>query len=154
MRGGRVRDDLQELVDRVSAVLGAPATLEAADFTLLAFCAHPMGADGDGAGAAVLDVVRTRSILARGSPPAPRRWFEEFGIATAEGPLRTPDDPVAGIRTRLVLPVQHAGTTLGYLWLLDGGRTDAADLDDPALAEAVALAEEAGRRLARPDDRD
>ena len=147
-----MRDDLQELVDRVSRVLGAPATLEAADFTLLAFCAHPMG--GDGGSAAVLDAVRTRSILTRGSPPETRRWFEEFGIATAEGPLRTPDDPAAGIRTRLVLPVRHAGATLGYLWLLDGGRTDPTDLHDPALAEAVALAEEAGRRLARPDDRD
>jgi PucR C-terminal helix-turn-helix domain len=149
-----VRDDLQELVDRVSAVLGAPATLEAADFTLLAFCAHPMGGGPDGGSAAVLDAVRTRSILTRGSPAETRRWFEEFGIATADGPLRTPDDPAAGIKTRLVLPVRHAGATLGYLWLLDGGRTDPTDVADPALAEAVALAEEAGRRLARPDDRD
>ena len=70
-REGGVRDDLQELVDRVSRVLGAPATLEAADFTLLAFCAHPMG--GDGGSAAVLDAVRTRSILTRGSPPETRR---------------------------------------------------------------------------------
>ena len=121
-----MRDDLQELVDRVSAVLGAPATLEAADFTLLAFCAHPMARTARRRRGRV-DAVRTRSILTRGSPPETRRWFEEFGIATAEGPLRTPDDPVAGIRTRLVLPVRHAGTTLGYLWLLDGGRTDAAD---------------------------
>lgn len=142
-----MRDDLQELVDRVSAVLGAPATLEDADFTLLAFCAHPVSADGG----AVLDAVRTRSILTRGSPPETRRRFEEFGIATAEAPLRTPDDPAAGILTRLMIPVRHAGATLGYLWLLDGGRTDPADLDDPALAEAIALAEEAGRRLARPD---
>src|SRR4051794_40632864 len=35
-----VRDDLQELVDEVSRVLAAPATLEDAEFTLLAFCAH------------------------------------------------------------------------------------------------------------------
>jgi hypothetical protein len=144
-----VRNDLQELVDGVSRLLGAPATLEDADFHLLAFCAHPVG--GDDAGAAVLDAVRTRSILTRGSPVETRRWFEEFGIATAEAPLRTPDDPEAGILTRLVIPVRHAGRTLGYLWLLDGGRTDPADLGDPALAEAVALAEEAGRRLGRPD---
>ena len=62
-----MRDDLQDLVDRVSAVLGAPATLEAADFTLLAFCAHDGAAPT--APAAVLDAVRTRSILTRGSPP-------------------------------------------------------------------------------------
>jgi hypothetical protein len=137
-----VRDDLQELVDEVSGLLAAPATLEDADFTLLAFCSH------DESVAATMDAVRTRSILTRGSPPATRRWFEEFGIASAEGPLRTPADPDAGILTRLVLPVRHAGRTHGYLWLLDDGRTDPGDLTDPALAAAVDLATEAGRLLA------
>jgi PucR-like helix-turn-helix protein len=139
-----VRDELQELVDRVSDLLGAPATLEDADFTLLAFCAHPV----EGAETPVMDAVRTRSILGRGSTPDTRRWFEDFGIATAEGPLRTPGDPAAGILTRLVLPVRHGGRTRGYLWLLDGGRTDPAAADDPALAGAVELAAEAGRLLA------
>ena len=50
-----MRDELQELVDRVSALLGAPATLEDADFTLLAFCAHPDSGDDAGPGSA-LDV--------------------------------------------------------------------------------------------------
>ena len=139
-----MRDELQELVDRVSDLLGAPATLEDADFTLLAFCAHPV----EGAETPVMDAVRTRSILGRGSTPDTRRWFEDFGIATAEGPLRTPGDPAAGILTRLVLPVRHGGRTRGYLWLLDGGRTDPAAADDPALAGAVELAAEAGRLLA------
>jgi hypothetical protein len=138
-----VRDELQELVDRVAGLLGAPATLEDADFTLLAFCAHPV----DGADTPVMDAVRTRSILGRGSTPETRRRFEDFGIADAEGPLRTPGDPAAGILTRLVLPVRHAGRTRGYLWLLDGGRTDPA-ADDPALKAAVELAAEAGRLLA------
>ncbi|MGY1683837.1 PucR family transcriptional regulator [Geodermatophilus sp. SYSU D01176] len=146
-----MRDELQELVDRVAGLLGAPATLEDADFTLLAFCAHPV----DGADTPVMDAVRTRSILGRGSTPATRRWFEDFGIAVAEGPLRTPGDPDAGILTRLVLPVRHAGRTRGYLWLLDGGRTDPSAVDDPALAAAVELAAEAGRLLAgREDDGD
>ena len=92
-----MRDELQELVDRVAGLLGAPATLEDADFTLLAFCAHPV----DGADTPVMDAVRTRSILGRGSTPATRRWFEDFGIAVAERPLRTPGDPDAGILTRL-----------------------------------------------------
>jgi hypothetical protein len=141
-----VRDDLQELVDRVSGLLAAPATLEDADFTLLAFCAHSIG-DGDAPDGG-MDAVRTRSILTRGSPPATRRWFEEFGIASAEGPLRTPADPGAGILTRLVIPVRHAGRTHGYLWLLDEGRTDPDDLGDEALSAAVELAAEAGRLLA------
>jgi hypothetical protein len=137
-----VRDDLQELVDEVSRLLAAPATLEDADFTLLAFCAHDEGQDGG------MDAVRSRSILTRGSPPATRRWFEEFGIAAAESPLRTPADPAAGILTRLVIPVRHAGRTHGYLWLLDEGRTDPGDLGDDALAAALDLAAEAGRLLA------
>ncbi|WP_324276546.1 helix-turn-helix domain-containing protein [Blastococcus brunescens] len=137
-----MRDDLQELVDEVSRLLSAPATLEDADFTLLAFCAH------DDSAAGAMDAVRTRSILTRGSPATTRTWFEEFGIAAAEGPLRTPADPAAGILTRLVVPVRHAGRTHGYLWLLDGGRIDPADTTDPGLAAAVELAAEAGRLLA------
>jgi DNA-binding PucR family transcriptional regulator len=143
-----MRDDLQELVDEVSRVLAAPATLEDADFTLLAFCAH------DDSGAGAMDAVRTRSILTRGSPPETRRWFEEFGIASAEAPLRTPADDAAGILTRLVLPVRHAGRTRGYLWLLDGGRIDPDDAEDPALATAVALSATAGRLLAERDEDD
>ena len=137
-----MRDDLQELVDEVSRLLAAPATLEDAEFTLLAFCAH------DDSHAETMDAVRTRSILTRGSPAATRTWFEEFGIAAAEAPLRTPADEAAGILTRLVLPVRHAGRVRGYLWLLDGGRIDPTDGTDPALAAAVDLAAEAGRILA------
>ena len=137
-----MRDDLQELVDEVSRLLAAPATLEDAEFTLLAFCAH------DDSSAETMDAVRTRSILTRGSPAATRTWFEEFGIAAAEAPLRTPADEAAGILTRLVIPVRHAGRIRGYLWLLDGGRIDPADDGDPALTAAVDLAAEAGRILA------
>jgi PucR C-terminal helix-turn-helix domain len=140
-----VRDDLQELVDDVSRLLAAPATLEDADFTLLAFCAH------DELAPEAMDAVRTRSILTRGSPPETRAWFEEFGIAAAEGPLRTPADPAAGILTRLVIPVRHAGRTRGYLWLLDGGRIDPSDTGDAALAAAVARVADAGPLLADRD---
>src|SRR3954452_24594809 len=143
-KGGSVRDDLQELVDDVSRLLAAPATLEDADFTLLAFCAH------DDSTAGAMDAVRTRSILTRGSPATTRAWFEEFGIASAERPLRTAADPDAGILTRLVIPVRHGGRTRGYLWLLDGGRIDPADGDDAALAAAVDLAADARRLLAEP----
>src|SRR3954471_20329793 len=140
-----MRDDLQELVDDVSRLLAAPATLEDAEFTLLAFCAH------DDSSAETMDAVRTRSILTRGSPAATRAWFEEFGIAAAETPLRTPADEAAGILTRLVIPVRHEGRTRGYLWLLDGGRIDPSATADPALAAAVQRAAEAGRLLADRD---
>jgi hypothetical protein len=145
-----VRDDLQDLVDEVSRLLGAPATLEDSDFTLLAFCAHPDSGD-DAAPGTALDAVRTRSILTRGSPGPTRRWFEEFGIATATAPLRTPADPAAGILTRLCIPVRSDGRLHGWLWLLDEGRTDLGGPATPALAAAVELAAEAGRLLAGED---
>src|SRR3954453_17277468 len=94
-----VRDDLQELVDEVSRLLAAPATLEAAEFTLLAFCAH------DDSDAGAMGTVRTRSTGPRGPPAAPRRCVEDCGIASAEAPRRTPADEAAGSLTRLVIPV-------------------------------------------------
>ncbi len=60
---GRVTGDYQELVDEISALLGAPATLENRDFGLVAFGAHD--SDDDTA----MDPVRTRSILTRRSTP-------------------------------------------------------------------------------------
>lgn len=111
---GAVKGDYQELVDEISALLGAPATLENRDFGLIAFGAHD--SDDDTA----MDPVRTRSILTRKSTPAVRAWFEGFGITRATGPVRIPAAPDAGVfRDRLCLPVRHRGVVLGYVWLLD-----------------------------------
>lgn len=111
---GEVKGDYQELVDEISALLGAPATLENRDFGLVAFGAHD--SDDDTA----MDPVRTRSILTRRSTPAVRAWFEGFGITRATGPVRIPAAPEAGVyRDRLCLPVRHRGVVLGYVWLLD-----------------------------------
>ncbi|MBA2944720.1 helix-turn-helix domain-containing protein [Streptomyces himalayensis] len=110
----RMKGDYQELVDEISALLGAPATLENRDFALIAFGAHD--SDDDSA----MDPVRTRSILTRRSTPAVRSWFEGFGIARATGPVRIPPAPEAGVhRGRICLPVRHRGVVLGYVWLLD-----------------------------------
>ncbi|GAA3220181.1 helix-turn-helix domain-containing protein [Actinocorallia longicatena] len=126
---------MQGLVDAVSALLEAPATLEDRDFRLIAFAAH----EGE------LDPVRAGSILRRGSSAEVRAWFESFGIARAAGPVRTPADPASGILERLCLPARHRGVTYAYLWLLDGG---AIPPGDPRLAEAMELAAEAAARLA------
>lgn len=118
---GWVKGDYQELVDEISALLGAPATLENRDFGLVAFGAHD--SDDDTA----MDPVRTRSILTRRSTPAVRAWFEGFGITRATGPVRIPAAPEAGVfRGRICLPVRHRGVALGYVWLLDAdpGPTD------------------------------
>ncbi|WP_192918208.1 PucR family transcriptional regulator [Streptomyces spectabilis] len=112
-----MKGDYQELVDEISALLGAPATLENRDFELIAFGAHD---GGDGFEAADLDPVRTRSILTRRSTAAVRSWFESFGITRATAPVRIPPTPEAGVhRGRICLPVRHRGYALGYVWLLD-----------------------------------
>ncbi|MFF0788747.1 PucR family transcriptional regulator [Streptomyces spiralis] len=118
------KGDYQELVDEISELLGAPATLENRDFELIAFGAYASEEDLD---PSALDPVRTRSILTRRSTAAVRRWFEGFGITRATGPVRIPPTPEAGVyRGRICLPVRHRGVVLGYVWLLD---------DDPGPTE-------------------
>ncbi|MGW0871313.1 PucR family transcriptional regulator [Streptomyces sp. NPDC002740] len=117
--------DHQELVDEISELLGAPATLENRDFELIAFGAYDSEGELD---ASALDPVRTRSILTRRSTAAVRTWFEGFGITRATGPVRIPPTPEAGVyRGRVCLPVRHRGVVLGYVWLLD---------DDPGPSDA------------------
>lgn len=136
------RGDYQELVDEISELLGAPATLENRDFELIAFGAYASEDDLD---AAALDPVRTRSILTRRSTAAVRTWFEGFGITRAAGPVRIPPTPEAGVyRGRICLPVRHRGVVLGYVWLLD----DDPGPSDPQLAAAMQVAARIGALLA------
>jgi hypothetical protein len=130
-----VGPDLQELVDEVSRLLGSPATLEDRSFHLVAYGSQP----------ARVDAVRRTSILQRESPAAVRRWFEQFGIADSEEPVRTPGAPELGVLPRLCLPARFGGMTYGYLWLLDEG----SDGRPEDLALARDLAARAGWLLAR-----
>ncbi|MBI0299512.1 helix-turn-helix domain-containing protein [Streptomyces sp. PRKS01-29] len=149
-----MRDDYQQLVDEITAVLRAPATLENRDFALIAFGAQD-SEDSDETAEPALDPVRTRSILQRRSTAAVRAWFEAFGIARAQAPLRIPPDPAAGVfMGRICLPVRHRGVVHGYVWLLDDGHL--ADLElggpartpDPRLARAMETADRIGALLA------
>ncbi|MFF8814959.1 PucR family transcriptional regulator [Streptomyces pactum] len=147
-----MRGDYQQLVDEISATLGAPATLEDRDFALIAFGAHD--SEGD-VGELALDPVRTRSILQRRSTAAVRAWFEGFGIARAQAPLRIPPDPAAGVfMGRICLPALHRGVVRGYVWLLDDGHLSDLELGgpgaprDPRLAQAMETAGRIGALLA------
>lgn len=137
-----MKGDYQDLVDEISALLGAPATLENRDFRLIAFGAHDSDSDGS---ELVLDPVRTRSILTRQSTATVRSWFEGFGIARASGPVRIPAAPEAGVlRGRICLPVRHRGIVQGYVWLLDQEPSP----DAGALAAAMEVAQRIGILLA------
>ncbi|WP_327133715.1 helix-turn-helix domain-containing protein [Streptomyces sp. NBC_01343] len=134
-----MKGDYQDLVDEISALLGAPATLENRDFRLIAFGAHDSEDD------LAMDPVRTRSILTRQSTAAVRAWFEGFGIARATGPVRIPAAPDAGVfRGRICLPVRYRGIVQGYVWLLDQEPGPGPD----ALAAAMEVAERIGILLA------
>ncbi|MFJ3666579.1 PucR family transcriptional regulator [Streptomyces sp. NPDC090106] len=136
------KGDYQELVDELSELLGAPATLENRDFELIAFGAYDSEGDLD---PTALDPVRTRSILTRRSTAAVRTWFEGFGITRATGPVRIPPTPEAGVyRGRICLPVRHKGVVLGYVWLLD----DDPGPTDPQLAAAMRVTDRIGALLA------
>ncbi|MFG2223352.1 PucR family transcriptional regulator [Streptomyces sp. NPDC048644] len=144
-----MRGDYQQLVDEISAALGAPATLEDRDFGLIAFGAH------EGDDDLVMDPVRTRSILQRRSSSAVRAWFEAFGIARAKSALRIPPDPAAGVfKGRICLPVRHRGIVHGYVWLLDDGHLTHLELGghdtppDPRIEQAMETAARIGALLA------
>ncbi|AIS00688.1 PucR family transcriptional regulator [Streptomyces glaucescens] len=134
--------DYQELVDEISELLGAPATLENRDFELIAFGAYDSEGELD---ASALDPVRTRSILTRRSTAAVRAWFEGFGITRATGPVRIPPTPEAGVyRGRICLPVRHRGVVLGYVWLLE----DESGPSERQLAAAMEVTARIGALLA------
>ncbi|MFD7456746.1 PucR family transcriptional regulator [Streptomyces sp. NPDC059868] len=136
------KGDYQELVDEISELLGAPATLENRDFELIAFGAYDSEGELD---ASALDPVRTRSILTRRSTAAVRAWFEGFGITRATGPVRIPPTPEAGVyRGRICLPVRHRGVVLGYVWLLE----DEPGPTEPQLTAAMEVTGRIGALLA------
>ncbi|MET9568313.1 PucR family transcriptional regulator [Streptomyces virginiae] len=137
-----MKGDYQDLVDEISALLGAPATLENRDFRLIAFGAHDSDDD------LAMDPVRTRSILTRQSTADVRSWFEGFGIARATGPVRIPAAPDAGVfRGRICLPVRHRGIVQGYVWLLDQ-EPGAPGPEPAALDAAMEVAQRIGVLLA------
>lgn len=130
-----MRPELQDIVDEVSRLLERAVTLEDRHFNMVAFGSH--GED--------IDDTRQHSILRRRSPDEVRAWFEQFGIATSAGPVRTPASPDQKILPRLCLPARWNAVTYGYLWLIDEHR----GIDEARLPAAMALAERAGALMAQ-----
>lgn len=129
--------DLQETVDEIARVLGASATLEDRSFRLLAYGAQ----HGD------IDTVRQESILRRRASQQVRDYFEGFGIATADGPVRIP--AATDLKARICWPLRHREVTYGYLWLLDSGALTDPVLDDAALDGVAPLVAKAAAKLAQ-----
>lgn len=123
---------LDDLVDDMAGLMGAPCTLEDPSFQLLGF-----------SGQREVDLVRQRSILERGSSQDVQDWFNAHGIRDATTPVRTPADQNMGIVSRLCVPARHLGRIHGYFWLLDPDHKISAD----TYPEAVRIANTAGALL-------
>src|SRR4051794_16120001 len=111
-----------------------PVTLEDRHFNMVAFGSH----------LEETDAVRQDSILRRRSPEEVRTWFEQFGIATSEGPVRTPASAEHKILPRLCLPARWNDVTYGYVWVIDARH----DIDESRVPTAMALATRAGALMA------
>ena len=126
--------DLQDLVDEAARITAMAVTLEDREFNLVAFSGHRT----------VADEVRRDSILTRRSTSQVRRYYESFGIARADGPVRIPADAQRGRLGRVCVPVRWQSVTYGYLWLLEDHT-----VDPGLLPELLDLASRAGTELAR-----
>lgn len=123
---------LDDLVDDMASLMGAPCTLEDPSFQLLGF-----------SGQREVDLVRQRSILERGSSQDVQDWFNAHGIRDATRPVRTPADPQLGIVSRLCVPARHLGRVQGYFWLLDPELKISPD----SFPDALRIAESTGALL-------
>lgn len=138
--------ELQEIVDRIAADIGAPTSLTDTRLNSLVFGPHD---DEE------IDAVRRQALLLRSTPDWVREWFGRYGVGTATVPVRIPAVPERGLASRVVVPARWTSTTCGYVCLLDVRD----ELDESRLDAVVEAASEAGRilhgdRQARHSDAD
>jgi hypothetical protein len=127
--------EIQRLVEELADELGRAVTIDDSDWHLEAHSA----VDDDP------DPVRVRAILDRDAPPAAKEWARELRLASASGATRVPANPKIESSPRLVVPIRHEGTLLGFLTLLD----PAEDLKPAEIAITEQAAERAAEFLYR-----
>ena len=91
-----------------------------------------------------VDGTRMRTILQRQVEPVAAAVVARFGLARAEGPVRTPAVPEAEMLPHWCVPLRAGRDLLGYLWVLDADET----VTEAQLPEIVARAELAAGALA------
>ncbi len=129
-----VFSELQRIADRLAQRIGRPVDFDDAHLRLLAHSSHPQQ----------IDAVRLASILNRSAPEAVVAHVRNLDLASAREPVRVAAVPELGMDARLCVPIRSSGTLIGFLWLLDDGKIDAA-----AIEAAVGAAGEAAELLER-----
>jgi len=126
-------EDLQEIANTLTELIGKPVTIEDAEFRLLAYT------DTGG----LKDSVRAETIRQTRTPERVLRTLESLGILKrmqeTNGPLRIPPIPEAGMEGRVVCPIRTARETLGYVWILEGVQP-ISELDMQAAEEIATVA--------------
>jgi hypothetical protein len=88
-----------------------------------------------------VDGHRQRSIMRRSIHPAALAMVKRLKLATADGPVRTPEVPSAELMARWCVPLRCEAKLLGYLWVLDpDGRASGQDLRSVTNCAALATA--------------
>jgi len=129
-----VRQELQDVINDISAEVGVPTSLTDTRLNSLVFGPHDD---------AEIDSVRRQALLLRSTPEWVREWFGRYGIDTATAPVRIPADPEHGLASRVVVPARWASTTCGFISLLDVRH----ELDETRLDTVMEAAREVGRVL-------
>jgi hypothetical protein len=128
--------ELQSLVDNLGARLRRSVAIDDRNLRLLAYNSH----HGD------VDPLRLHSLIRREAPKELVDYLYSLGGFDAEDLFVQPVKPELGLTIeRMVMPIRHAGSLLGFLWLL---RSDG-PLDADECAAVRIAAERAGRLLGR-----
>jgi hypothetical protein len=129
-----MRDELQQLVDRIADRVGRPALVEDRRQRVVCYSAQ----------AEPLDEVRRSSILRRSTTPEVIAFFAGFDITRSHAPVRTPAAPALGLLPRVCVPVWHSDLLLGFVWFVDSP-----PLSADGLAQAVSSSGELAMALYR-----
>ncbi|MDV2685691.1 helix-turn-helix domain-containing protein [Alkalihalophilus lindianensis] len=126
-------DSLEEFVDAISERLQCPVTIEDSNHHLLAYSSHDDGTDA----------ARISTIIGRRVPEKViNRFWKEGVIPTlnqSDEPLVIPQIHDIGLGNRVAVSIRKNNEVLGYIWVLEVGRTlTKEDLADLKLAASKA----------------
>ena len=107
-------DRLQRLVDSLAERLSLAVLVDDPTLRPLAYSAQKVD---------LVDRVRSESILNREAPAEVVEYLFEQGIETATGPLRVAANEDLGLARRICTPVAESGQVLGYLWVIENGKS-------------------------------
>ncbi|WP_227936928.1 PucR family transcriptional regulator [Alkalihalobacillus deserti] len=126
-------DSLEDFVDAISERLQCPVTIENSNHHLLAYSSH----------ANSTDVARISTIIGRRVPERVINRFWKEGVIPA---LNQSDEPIVipqindiGLGNRVAVSIRKNNEVLGYIWVLEVGRTlTKEDLTDLKIAASKA----------------